>query len=111
LLDVNCDETTTKSLVASVTGNFHTDELVHEVEQRNRVKLILTLLETRVPSGSQDPPVFNAMVKNDFHQQQSQSRDFLEGEQRKLRYLASELDYLRAYSFHSCMSCHWSSGS
>jgi len=70
LLDVDCDETTTKSLLASVVGNVPLDELVYEVEQRNRLKLILTLLEVRVRSGSQDPAVFNAMAKNDFHRQQ-----------------------------------------
>ncbi|EAU90123.2 clathrin heavy chain 1 [Coprinopsis cinerea okayama7 len=63
LLDVDCDETTIKSLLASVTGNFPIDELVQEVEQRNRLKLILPWLEARVQSGSQDPAVFNAMAK------------------------------------------------
>ena len=57
LLDVDCDETTIKGLLASVTGNFPIDELVHEVEQRNRLKLILPWLEARVQSGSQDPAV------------------------------------------------------
>ena len=46
-----------------MTGNFPIDELVHEVEHRNRLKLILPWLETRVQSGSQDPAVFNAMAK------------------------------------------------
>ncbi|PPQ65881.1 hypothetical protein CVT24_011212 [Panaeolus cyanescens] len=63
LLDVDCDETTIKGLLASVTGNFPIDELVHEVEQRNRLKLILPWLEIRVQSGSQDPAVYNAMAK------------------------------------------------
>jgi clathrin heavy chain len=63
LLDVHCDETTIKGLLASVTGYFQIDELVHEVEQRNRLKLILPWLEPRVQSGSQNPAVFNAMAK------------------------------------------------
>ncbi|TFK51691.1 clathrin heavy chain 1 [Heliocybe sulcata] len=63
LLDVDCDESTIKSLLASVTGNFPVDELVQEVEQRNRLKLILPWLEARVQSGSQDPAVFNAIAK------------------------------------------------
>ncbi|TFY80376.1 hypothetical protein EWM64_g3637 [Hericium alpestre] len=63
LLDVDCDETTIKGLLASVTGNFPIDELVHEVEQRNRLKLILPWLEARVQAGSQDPAVYNAMAK------------------------------------------------
>jgi len=52
-------------LLAFVTGNFPIDELVHEVKQRNRLKLILLWLEAHVQSGSQgcDPTVFNAMVK------------------------------------------------
>ncbi|RPD64311.1 clathrin heavy chain 1 [Lentinus tigrinus ALCF2SS1-7] len=63
LLDVDCDETTIKSLLASVPGNFPIDELVHEVETRNRLKLILPWLEARVQQGSQDPAVFNALAK------------------------------------------------
>jgi clathrin heavy chain len=63
LLDVDCDETTIKSLLASVTGNFPIDEIVHEVEQRNRLKLILPWLEARVQAGSQDSAVFNAIAK------------------------------------------------
>jgi clathrin heavy chain len=63
LLDVDCDETTIKGLLASVTGNFPIDELVHQVEERNRLKLISPWLEARVESGSRDPAVFNAMAK------------------------------------------------
>ncbi|KAI0372779.1 clathrin heavy chain [Pilatotrama ljubarskyi] len=63
LLDVDCDETTIKSLLASVPGNFPIDELVQEVESRNRLKLILPWLEARVQQGSQDPAVYNALAK------------------------------------------------
>lgn len=63
LLDVDCDETTIKGLLASVTGTFPIDELVNEVEQRNRLKLILPWLDTRVQAGSQDPAVYNAIAK------------------------------------------------
>ncbi|CAK5273880.1 unnamed protein product [Mycena citricolor] len=63
LLDVDCDEATIKSLLASVSGNFPIDELVHEVEQRNRLKLILPWLEARVQAGSQDVAVYNAIAK------------------------------------------------
>jgi clathrin heavy chain len=62
-LDVDCDEGTIKGLLTTVTGNFPIDELVHEVEQWNRLKLILPWLEARVQSGSQDPAVFNVLVK------------------------------------------------
>jgi clathrin heavy chain len=63
LLNVNCDEMMIKELLASVTGNFPIDEPVHEVEQRNRLKLILPWLKARVQSRSQDLAVFNAMAK------------------------------------------------
>jgi len=63
LLDVDCDEATIKSLLASVTGPFPIDELVNEVEQRNRLKLILPWLDTRVQAGSQDPAIYNAIAK------------------------------------------------
>jgi len=33
LLDVDCNETTIRGLLACVTDNFPIDELVHEVEQ------------------------------------------------------------------------------
>ena len=49
--------------IRSVTGHFPIDELVHEVEQCNRLKLILPWLEARVQAGSQDPAVFNAIAK------------------------------------------------
>ena len=55
-LDADCDETTIKSLFASVPGNFPIAELVNEVEQRNRLKLTLPWLEAQVQAGSQDPP-------------------------------------------------------
>jgi clathrin heavy chain len=63
LLDVDCDEATIKSLLASVNGNFPIDELVQEIEQRNRLKLILPWLEAKVQAGSQDTAVFNALAK------------------------------------------------
>ncbi|KAG1853052.1 armadillo-type protein [Suillus subluteus] len=63
LLDVGCDETTIKGLLASVTENFPIDECVNEAEQRNCLKHILPWLEARVQSGSQDPAVPNALAK------------------------------------------------
>jgi clathrin heavy chain len=53
----------TSCMTSFVTGNFPIDELVHEVKQRNRLKLILPWLEARVQAGSQDPAVFNAIAK------------------------------------------------
>lgn len=63
LLDVDCEETAIKQLLASVTGPIPVDELVAEVEKRNRLKLILPWLDVKVQQGSQEPAVFNAMAK------------------------------------------------
>lgn len=63
LLDVDCDEQTIKTLLASVTGNFPVDELVDEVETRNRLKLIQPWLTSRIESGNQDPALYNALAK------------------------------------------------
>ncbi|POY74006.1 hypothetical protein BMF94_2817 [Rhodotorula taiwanensis] len=63
LLDVDCDETTIKSLLASVTGPVPIDELVDEVEKRNRLKLILPYLEAKINAGQQEPALYNAVAK------------------------------------------------
>ncbi|KAL8278246.1 hypothetical protein RQP46_009419 [Phenoliferia psychrophenolica] len=63
LLDVDCDETTIKALLASVTGPVPVDELVDEVEKRNRLKLILPWLEAKIAAGQQEPAIYNAMAK------------------------------------------------
>ena len=63
LLDVDCDETTIKNLLNSVTGTFPIDELVDEVEKRNRLKLILPWLESRIQQGQTDPAIYNAVAK------------------------------------------------
>ncbi|ODO11264.1 hypothetical protein I350_00039 [Cryptococcus amylolentus CBS 6273] len=63
LLDVDCDEQVVKNLLGSVTGEFPIDELVDEVEKRNRLKLILGWLNNKVEQGSQDHAVYNAIAK------------------------------------------------
>ena len=63
LLDVDCDETTIKALLASVTGPVPIDELVDEVEKRNRLKLILPFLESKIQQGVQEPAIYNALAK------------------------------------------------
>ncbi|CAK9779753.1 clathrin heavy chain [Cutaneotrichosporon oleaginosum] len=63
LLDVDCDESTIKNLLMSVTGEFPVDELVEEVEKRNRLKLILPWLNQKVEQGSTDHAVYNAVAK------------------------------------------------
>lgn len=41
LLDVDCSEDVIKSLILVVRGQFSTDELVAEVEKRNRYYMLL----------------------------------------------------------------------
>ncbi|UYV68263.1 CLTC [Cordylochernes scorpioides] len=63
LLDVDCSEDVIKSLILVVRGQFSTDELVEEVEKRNRLKLLLPWLETRLHEGCIEPATHNALAK------------------------------------------------
>ncbi|KAG5447542.1 Clathrin heavy chain 1 [Clonorchis sinensis] len=63
LLDVDCAEDVIKQLIAVVRGPFSTDELVAEVEKRNRLKLLLPWLESRVHEGCVEPATHNALAK------------------------------------------------
>nr|KAG5696086.1 hypothetical protein BaRGS_020487 [Batillaria attramentaria] len=63
LLDVDCAEDIIKQLILAVKGQFSTDELVEEVEKRNRLKLLLPWLETRVHEGVNEPATHNALAK------------------------------------------------
>ncbi|PAA90377.1 hypothetical protein BOX15_Mlig013708g1 [Macrostomum lignano] len=63
LLDVDCSEDVIKQLIQVVHGQFSTDELVAEVEKRNRLKLLLPWLENRVHEGSEEPATHNALAK------------------------------------------------
>lgn len=63
LLDVDCEESTIKALLSSVTGPVPIDELVDEVEKRNRLKLILPWLESKIAAGQQEPALYNALAK------------------------------------------------
>merc|ERR1712241_1564634 len=63
LLDVDCSEDIIKNLILVVRGQFNTDELVEEVEKRNRLKLIMPWLESRVHEGSVEPATHNAIAK------------------------------------------------
>lgn len=65
LLDVDCDESIIKNLLLSVHGAFPVDELVEEVEKRNRLKLLQPWLEVRIRdanSANQDPAIYNALA-------------------------------------------------
>jgi len=64
LLDVDCDEAVIKKLLASVdSSRIPIDELVQEVEQRNRLKLLLPFLEATLNSNVQQAAVYNALAK------------------------------------------------
>ena len=63
LLDVDCGEDAIKQLIMVVRGQFSTDELVEEVEKRNRLKLLLPWLESRIHEGVNDPATHNALAK------------------------------------------------
>jgi clathrin heavy chain len=63
LLDVDCSEDVIKQLILVVRGQFSTDELVEEVEKRNRLKLLLPWLEMRLHEGCVEPATHNAVAK------------------------------------------------
>jgi clathrin heavy chain len=64
LLDVDCDENIIKGLLSSVSPeSIPIDELVQEVESRNRLKLLLPFLEASLAAGNQQQAVFNALAK------------------------------------------------
>ena len=63
LLDVGCEENIVRNLLLSVKGSIPVDNLVNEVEKRNRLKLILPWLESKLKEGSTDTALYNAMAK------------------------------------------------
>lgn len=64
LLDVDCEESIIKGLLASVSpSSIPIDELVAEVESRNRLKMLLPFLEQCLAAGNQQTAVLNAIGK------------------------------------------------
>ncbi|KAK3718293.1 Clathrin heavy chain [Vermiconidia calcicola] len=64
LLDMDCDEGVLKGLLSSVSPqSIPIDELVAEVESRNRLKLLLPFLEATLAAGGQQQAIFNALAK------------------------------------------------
>ncbi|PRT52721.1 Clathrin heavy chain [Wickerhamiella sorbophila] len=63
LLDVDADEQRIKDLLDSVVGQVPIEPLVAEVEKRNRLKLLLPLLEKTIAGGSQEPAVYDTLAK------------------------------------------------
>lgn len=64
LLDVDCDESIIKNLLSTVdASSIPIDDLVSEVETRNRLKLLLPFLEATLATGNQQQAVYNALAK------------------------------------------------
>jgi clathrin heavy chain len=64
LLDVDCDESIIKNLLSTVQpASIPIDDLVSEVESRNRLKLLLPFLEATLAAGNQQQAVYNALAK------------------------------------------------
>lgn len=63
LLDVDCSEDAIKQLINVVRGQFKTEELVEEVEKRNRLKLLQPWLEARAAEGNTEQATHNALAK------------------------------------------------
>lgn len=64
LLDVDCEESVIKKLLTSVnSASIPIDELVGQVESRNRLKILLPFLEATLASGNQQQAVYNALAK------------------------------------------------
>jgi len=63
LIDLDCSEDFIKNLLQAVRGQCPTEELVQEVEKKNRLRIILPWLEARVAEGNQEPALHNALAK------------------------------------------------
>jgi clathrin heavy chain len=63
LLDKGCDEKWLMETVMAVGNMCPAEDLVREVEERGRLKLILPWLEARQREGSTEPSVYNALAK------------------------------------------------
>jgi len=64
LLDVDCDESIIKNLLQTVNpASIPIDELVAEIESRNRLKILLPFLEVTLAAGNLQQAVYNALAK------------------------------------------------
>ena len=64
LLDVDCDEDIIKKLLMTINATtVPIDELVAEVETRNRLKILLPFLESSLAAGNQQQAIHNALAK------------------------------------------------
>ncbi len=60
---MDCGDDIVRNLIMTVRGQFATDELVAELEKRNRLKILLPWLESRLHEGVTEPATFNALAK------------------------------------------------
>jgi clathrin heavy chain len=63
LLDADCSEDFVRALILSVRAMAPAEQLVEEVEKRNRLKIIQPWLEQRQNEGVQEAAVHNALMK------------------------------------------------
>ncbi|MBE3041515.1 hypothetical protein IMZ48_02820, partial [Candidatus Bathyarchaeota archaeon] len=64
LLDVDCDEDIIKKLLMTIDpASVAIDDLVSEVETRNRLKILLPFLENSLAAGNGQQAIFNALAK------------------------------------------------
>jgi clathrin heavy chain len=63
LIDLDCSEDFIKTLLQNVRAACPVEQLVEEVEKRNRLRVCLPWLEARLAEGNQDPFLHNAIAK------------------------------------------------
>merc|ERR1719163_2598005 len=63
LIDLDCSEDFIKQLLQNVRAACPVETLVAEVEQRNRLRVLLPWLEARQAEGNQEPALHNALAK------------------------------------------------
>jgi clathrin heavy chain len=63
LLDSGCPEDFILQLVNTVGNLCSADQLIEEIEKRNRLKILQSWLETRFREGNQEPALHNAIAK------------------------------------------------
>ncbi|KNH08069.1 clathrin heavy chain protein [Perkinsela sp. CCAP 1560/4] len=75
LLDFNCDEELVKNLIESVGSMCASEELIAEVEKRNRVHMLQGWLENKLKEKSKEAAVHNALAK--IYVNQGKALEFL----------------------------------
>ena len=72
LLDSECKEDFVKNLINSVRFLVHVDELIAEVEERNKLQILNNFLEKLVSEGSTDTHVHNALEEIHAEEEKAQ---------------------------------------